>query len=172
MAARCAAGIRRRRPGSDEPLRDHGRGRAHGGDPVSLCADLRAGSAAGIVPLQRGTEETIFAAGDRRQDADLLCANRARCRQRSSRDEDAGGKRRRSLHYQRHQALYHRRKARRLRPSHCGHGPAEGRARRRELFHGQHEGAGCHARAAVADDDGRHAGTDSFRKRASGRPPT
>ncbi len=83
-------------------------------------------------------------------------------------DEDAGGKRRRSLHYQWHQALHHRRKARRLRPSHCGHGPAEGRARRRELFHGQHEGAGRYARAAVADDDGRHAGTDSFRKRASG----
>ena len=47
-------------PRSDEPLRDHGRSRAYGGDSVSLCADLRAGSAAGAVSLQRRTEDSAF----------------------------------------------------------------------------------------------------------------
>ena len=40
--------------------------------------------------------------------------------------------------------------------------PAKGRARRRELFHGQHEGARRDAGTIVADHDGRHAGANSF----------
>ena len=78
---------------------------------------------------------------------------------------------RRSLHYQRHQTVYYRRQDRGLRASDRGNRSAEGRARRRQLFHGRHESSGRDAGKAVADDDGRHAGADSFSRMSECRPP-
>ena len=68
---------------------------------------------------------------------DLLRPDRARRRQRSRRHEDPRRQRRRSLHYQRHETIYHRRQDRRLRAGHRRDRSGKGRARRRELFHGR-----------------------------------
>src|SRR5688572_22104914 len=99
LAARRAAGVRRRRPRPDEPVRDHGRSGAHGGDPISLRADLRPGSPASAVSLQRRTETALSSSRHSRREKNLLRADRTRCRQRSVGDENPRGARRRSLHH-------------------------------------------------------------------------
>src|SRR6516165_10084950 len=76
MAARRSGGVWRRGPRSHESLRDHGRGRADGGNTLSLRADLWSGSATGAVSLQRRTESPVSFTGDPRGETDLLRADR------------------------------------------------------------------------------------------------
>ena len=79
--------------------------------PFRSLGTVRSRGAAGAVLLQRRTERAFSQTGAARRDEILLRPNRTRRRQRSGQHAHPRRARRRRLCHQRHQALYHRRRA-------------------------------------------------------------